>query len=132
MHIPKALLFATAIASLVACDDVTSGVERAKQGAVQLGKEALHASADALDTRSVCLLAGQSASLCGCIEDRIGSDITPEHIDAFTEMVRATVNGGSMQTAAESARNIDAQSREAIVQCSMRAAVEGVVTESEN
>ncbi len=85
-----------------------------------------------LDTRSACLLAGQSASFCGCLAERIGPDITPEHVEALTEMARATVTGEAMQTAAEAAPGIDAQSREAIVQCATRAAVEGAITEGGN
>ena len=132
MSFLKALFLTAAIASLVACGDLSADVERAKQGAVDLGQEALNAGADILDTRSACLLAGQSASLCGCLTERIGPDITAEHVEALTEMARARVTGEATQTAAETAPGIDAQSRDAIVQCATRAAVEGAMTEAGN
>jgi hypothetical protein len=132
------LLFAAfAFVGLAACGDLNADLERAKQGAVELGQEALNAGAEVLDTRSACLLAGQSASFCGCLSERLGPDLTGEHVEALKEMVRATVNGQAPPTAAESAdgvnpQSLEAQSREAIVACAARAAIEGAATEGAN
>ena len=126
------LLIAAASFGLAACGDLTADVERAKQGAVELGQEALRAGADVLDTESTCLLAGQSPEFCTCLSERLGPEVTPEQIDALTEIVRATVNGEGVQPGAETTQGINAQTREAIVQCATRSAIEGAVSEGAN
>lgn len=131
MRFKKSLLIAATL-TLAACGDLTTEMERAKQGAVDLGQEALKAGADIIDTRSACLLAGQSASFCTCLSDRLGPEITPEHVEALTAMVRATLEGDGVQSAAETVEGVDARSREAVVQCATRAAVEGAVTDGGN
>ena len=130
----RVLFAAFAFVGLAACGDLNADLERAKQGAVELGQETLNAGAEVLDTRSACLLAGQSASFCGCLSERLGPDLTPEHVEALTEMVRATVNGQAPPTAAEGVnpQNLETQSREAIVACAARAAIEGAATEGAN
>ncbi len=128
----RLLVTGVAMFALAACGDLNADLERAKQGAVELGQDTLNAGADVLDTESACMLAGQSAAFCSCLSERLGPDITVEHVTALTEMVRASVNGEDQQTAAETANGIDAESREAVVQCATRAAIEGAVTEGAN
>jgi formylmethanofuran:tetrahydromethanopterin formyltransferase len=132
LNLAKPLILAATAVALAACGDLNADLERAKQGATALGKEALNVGADVLDTRNACLLAGQSESFCGCLSERLGSDITPEHVQALTEMVRKSVEGEAAETAAESVSGIDAQSREAVVQCAARSAVEGAISEGAN
>lgn len=122
------LLTANALA-LAACGDITTELSRAKQGAIEAGEDVLNAGAEVLDTRTACLLAGQSEAFCGCLSERLGSDITPEHVEALSAAVRATLEGQTLETASQAAEGVDAATREALVQCATRAAVEGVVTE---
>lgn len=122
------LLTATALA-LAGCGDINTEIERAKQGAIEAGQDALNAGADVLDTRTACLLAGQSEAFCGCLSGRLGSDITPEHVEALSAAVRATLEGQPLETASQSSGGVNAQTREALVQCATRAAIEGAVTE---
>lgn len=130
MH-ARLIFTAAALLALAACGDLNADLERAKQGAVELGQEALNAGADVLDTRSACLLAGQSASFCGCLSERLGPDLTAEHVEVLTDMVRASVSSETPADAAEEAQSpsLESQSREAIVACATRAAIEGAVTE---
>jgi hypothetical protein len=128
----KSLLFAAAVMTLAACGDVNANLERAKQEASDLGQQAVDMGADVLDTRSACVLAGQSASFCGCLAKEIGPDITSENVQALTEMVRATVSGGDVNKAAEGAGGVDAQSQAAILECATRAAVEDTISEGGN
>lgn len=123
------LLLAAAALALTACGEVDNEIERAKQGALEAGQEALNAGADVLDTRTACLLAGQSEAFCGCLSERLGSDITPEHVGALSAAVRATLEGQPLETASQPSDGVDAQTREALVQCATRAAIEGAVTE---
>mgnify|MGYP000225485672 CR=1 FL=1 len=136
MH-ARLILATAALFGLAACGELNADLERAKQGAVELGQEALNAGAEVLDTRSACLLAGQSVSFCGCLSERLGPDLTAEHVEVLTDMVRASVSSESPGAAAESAdgvhpQSLEAQGREAIVACAARAAIEGAVTEGPN
>lgn len=130
----RVLFAAAAFVGLAACGDLNADLERAKRGAVELGQEALNAGAEVLDTRSACLLAGQSASFCGCLSERLGPDLTAEHVEVLTDMVRASVSSETPADAAEGAQSpsLESQSREAIVACATRAAIEGAVTEGPN
>lgn len=124
------LSLATAFMALAACGDVGADLERVKQGAIEAGQDVLNAGVEVLDTRSACLLAGQSAAFCGCLSERLGSDITPEHVEALSAAVRATLEGQTLETASQAAEGVDAATREALVQCATRAAIEGAVTEA--
>ena len=126
------LLIAAASFGLAACGDLTADVERAKQGAVELGQEALRAGADVLDTESACVLAGQSPAFCSCLSERLGPEVSSEQIDALSEMVRATLDGEGAQAETRTADGVNAQTREAIVQCATRSAIEGAVSEGAN
>ncbi len=128
----RIILFASAALALAACGDIAADLEQAKQGAVDLGQSALEMGAGAVDTRTACLLAGQSEALCGCVQERLGPDITPEHVEALTEVVRASLDGRGIEAAAQSAEGVDAATREALVQCTTNAAIQGVVGESAN
>lgn len=137
MH-ARLILAAAAIFGAAACGDLDVSLDRAKQGAVELGQDALNAGADVLDTRSACLLAGQSQSFCGCLSERLGPDLNAEHIEVLTGLVRAGVSGeapaaaeGAKSQSPESA-SLESQSREAIVACATRAAIESAMTEGPN
>lgn len=130
MTIAKLLLLSAAFA-LTACGDIGADVERAKQGAIDAGQEVLNAGAEVLDTRTACQLAGQSPAFCGCLSERLGNDITPEHVEALTEAVRATVERRPIEIASESG-GADAATREALVQCMAQAAIQGAVAEGGN
>jgi hypothetical protein len=123
------LLLATAFMALAACGEVGADLERAKQGAIEAGQDVLNAGAEVLDTRTACLLAGQSAAFCGCLSERLGPDITPEHVEALSTAVRATLEGEALETASQASETVDEATREALVQCATRAAIEGAVTE---
>ncbi len=122
-------LVTAAALALAGCGDINAEIDRAKQGAIEAGQDALTAGADVLDTRTACVLAGQSEAFCGCLSERLGSDITPEHVEAVSAAVRATLEGQTLETASQAAEGVDAATREALVQCATRAAIEGAVTE---
>jgi hypothetical protein len=138
MH-AKLILAAAALFGLAACGELNADLERAKQGAVELGQETLNAGAEVLDTRSACLLAGQSVSFCGCLSERLGPDLTAEHVEVLTDMVRASVSseapaGAEERTESQSLESpsLESQSREAIVACATRAVIEGAATQGPN
>ena len=120
------ILIALAALSLVAACDVPN-LEQVQQDAAELGGQAMDAARGAVDTRTACMLAGQSEAFCGCVQERLGSEITQEHLDAITGVAQRTVEGGSLETAAEEAQNVDPATREALVQCATHAAVQSVV-----
>lgn len=125
------ILIALAALTLVAACDVPN-LEQVQQDAAELGGQAMDAARGAVDTRTACMLAGQSEAFCGCVQERLGSEITQEHLDAITGVAQRTVEGGSLETAAEEAQNVDPTTREALVQCATQAAVQGVIGESGN
>lgn len=126
------LLLVATVLGLAACGDIEGDIERAKQGAIDAGQEALNAGAEVLDTRTACLLAGQSEAFCGCLSERLGADITPEHVEALTEAVRTSLDGQTIDVASDPAAGIAPSTREAVVQCAARATIEGAVQEGGN
>jgi hypothetical protein len=120
----------SALALLAACD--VPDVEQIQQQASEIGGQAIEAARGAVDTRTACMLAGQSEAFCGCVQERLGPEITQEHLDAITGVARRTVEGEGLETAAQEAQNIDPTTREALVQCATHAAVQGVIGEAGN
>lgn len=121
-----------ALALLAACD--VPDVEQIQQQASDIGGQAIEAARGAVDTRTACVLAGQSEAFCGCVQERLGPEITQEHLDAITGVARRTVEGEGegLETAAEEAQNVDPTTRDALVQCATQAAVQGVIGEAGN
>ena len=114
-----------ALALLSACD--VPSLEHAQQQAADIGGQALEAARGAVDTRTACMLAGQSEAFCGCVQERLGAEITEEHVAAITGVVRETVEGASVESAAETATNIEPTTRDALVQCATHAAIQGAI-----
>ncbi len=128
--IRKTFLLLAASLVLGACGDLEADLGAAKQEAASLGREALEASASVVDTRTACLLTGQSDAFCGCIAERIGNRIEPEHIDAFRQALGATIAGEPIPASA-SDQNASA-TRQAVVACATRAAISDAATEAGN
>lgn len=126
----KYLIALAALTFVAACD--VPNLEQVQQDAAELGGQAMDAARGAVDTRTACMLAGQSEAFCGCVQERLGPEITQEHLDAITGVAQRTVEGGSLETAAEEAQNFDPATREALVQCATQAAVQGIVGEAGN
>lgn len=117
--------------ALAGCGEAID-LQQAKQGAIELGGQALEAASGAVDTQTACVLAGQSPAFCGCLQERVGPAITTEHLEALSGVVRETLSGQGVETAAENAEGIDAATREALVQCATHAAIQGAVNEAGN
>lgn len=117
--------------ALAGCGDAID-IQQAKQGALELGGEALEAASGAIDTQTACVLAGQSPAFCGCLQERVGPNVTTEHLEAVSNVVRETLSGQGVETAAQNAEGIDAATREALVQCATHAAIQGAVNEAGN
>lgn len=126
----NALVVVFALA-LAACGDA-GDLQQAKQGAIELGEQALEAASGVVDTRTACMLAGQSEAFCGCVQERLGPDVTGEHLEALSAVVRETLGDQGVETAAQAAGDIDATTREALVQCATHAAIQGAVGEPAN
>lgn len=127
------LLTALAALALLSACDVPSNLEEAKQQAADIGGQVMDTARGAVDTRTACMLAGQSEAFCGCVQERLGAEITEEHVTAISTVARETLEGRSVEAAAESASNIDPTTRDALVQCATHAAVQGALGgEAEN
>ena len=127
----KRVLAIGLLVALAACGD-TSDLSDAKQGALELSEQALEAASSAVDTQTACMLAGQSQAFCGCVQERLGPDVTGEHVEALSSVIRQTMSGQSVETAARNAEGLDAATREALVQCATHAAIQSAVNEAEN
>ncbi|WP_325062458.1 hypothetical protein [Vitreimonas sp.] len=92
-----------------------------------IGGQALEAATGAVDTRTACVLAGQSEAFCGCVQERLGSRITREHVDAITGVARDALSGEGMEAAARTAENIDPATRDALIQCATQTAIQGAL-----
>lgn len=115
---------------LSACD--AADLRQAGQDLASVGGQALETASGAVDTRTACMLAGQSEAFCGCVQDRLGARITPERIEDITSVATEAVQSGSIEGAAQSAQNIDPTTREALLQCATHAAVQGALGAGEN
>jgi hypothetical protein len=130
---PLKVLFASVtLVALAACGDLSSDLENAKQEAAAIGREALEVAGGEVDTRSACMLAGQSEAFCGCLSERLGPEITAEQIGVVTDTVRATLSGETIATSETDPTDISASTRQAVVQCATRAAIDGAVGEGAN
>jgi len=116
---------------LAACGDAAD-LQPVKQGALDLGGQALEAASGAVDTKTACMLAGQNEAFCGCVQDSLGSRITGEHLEALKTVFSESLSGEGMSAAIEKASSVDAPTREALVQCATTAAVEGALAEAGN
>ena len=110
---------------LGACDAPDLG--KAGEDLAAIGSQAIETASGAVDTRTACMLAGQSEAFCGCVQERLGARITPEQIEDVTSVVTEAVQSGSVEGAAESAQNIDPVTREALLQCTTHAAVQSAL-----
>lgn len=119
-------LIALAALTLVAACDVPN-LEQVQQEASEIGGQAMEAARGAVDTRTACMLAGQSEAFCGCVQERLGPEITQVHLDAIIGIGQRTAESGSLETAAQETQNVDPATREALVQCATQAAVQGIV-----
>ena len=113
----RVFLIVATLAALAACGEAPSSLEEAKQGAIELGQQAVEVAAGAVDTRTACTLAGQSEAFCGCLQERLGPEIQPQHVEALTTVIRRTLEGQGVEGAIEGVQNIDAPTREALVAC---------------
>lgn len=125
------LLIICALVAVAACGDA-SDLSQAKQDAIEMGGQALEAVSGAVDTQTACMLAGQSEAFCGCVQEQLGPEVTGEHVEALTTVVRETLSGQGVEAAAQNAEGIDATTREALVQCATHAAIQGAVSEAGN
>jgi hypothetical protein len=116
----RVIAIALAALGLAACGDA----EEAKQGAAELGRQALESVRSAVTTQTVCTLAGQSDAFCGCVQERLGPEISDEHVEALSIVVRRTLEGEGVEGALEGAQNIDAPTREALLHCAAQTAMQ--------
>jgi hypothetical protein len=128
----RAFIFAIAVVALAGCGEAPEALTQAKQEAAALAKEAASAAAGAVDTRTACVVAGQSAAFCGCLQDELGPRIKGEHVEAVTAVLRRPIAGEPIADAAKSAPTIDAPTRAALVQCAAKGAVSEAASEAAN
>ena len=121
------ILTALAALALLSACDVPTNLDEAQQHAADIGGQVLDTARGAVDTRTACMLAGQSEAFCGCVQERLGPQITDEHVTAITTVARETLEGRSVEAAAESTSNIEPATRDALVQCATHAAIQGAL-----
>jgi hypothetical protein len=117
--------------ALAACGDAAD-FQQVKQGALDLGGQALEAASGAVDTQTACVLAGQSEVFCGCVQESLGAELSGEHLEMLKNVVSESLNGDGLQAALETSGSLDAETRDALVQCATNAAVEGALGEAGN
>jgi len=117
--------------ALAACGDAAD-FQQVKQGALDLGGRALEAASGAVDTQTACVLAGQSEAFCGCVQESLGAELSGEHLEMLKNVVSESLNGDGLQAALETSGSLDAETRDALVQCATNAAVEGALGEAGN
>lgn len=119
---------------LAACGDLpapppeaAAAVSELKGAARDVASEAAKATGDLLDTRTACVMAGQSEAFCGCVAQELGPRLDAGHLDAMTGLVRAGLSGAPDQAADAAGTVLDEETRVALTRCATRAAVAGAV-----
>lgn len=116
---------------LAACGD-TTGFQQIRQGALDLGGQALEAATGVVDTRTACVLAGQPEAFCECVQDNLGAERSGEQLEMLRNVVSEALNSKDLQAVLEASGGPDAETRNAIVQCTANAAIEGALGEAGN
>jgi hypothetical protein len=120
--------FATsALFLLAACGEANQALNEAKE----MAGEAAKAAAEMVDTQTACTLAGQNEAFCGCAQEALGPKLTGEHVQAFASIVKASLVGDVSQAIAENTVLTETE-RNALVQCTTRAAIAGAVEPEQN
>jgi hypothetical protein len=120
-------LAALAVMVLAGCGE--SGLEGAKQAAVDAAAGAANVAAQYITTEQACLAAGQNQAFCGCLQSRLGARLTPVQIEAVATVITDGLTQG-LPAAAEGAVSIDPATRDAMIGCAAQGAV-GAATETE-
>jgi predicted small secreted protein len=97
-------------------------VQDVKAAAVGAAGSAAKAVGEVIDTKVACQIAGQSEVFCGCLQKELGPQLKAEHIDAFTAIVKASIDG-SIGAAVKTATSIDPETRDGLVACAARSAI---------
>lgn len=112
---------------LAACGQAPEGgstLDGLKDQAADVAGVAARAAGEVMDTTTICTLAGKPEAFCGCLASELGDRIEPQHIEALTGLLRDTLDG-AIGEAAQTATNIDPKTRDALVTCGTKAAIEG-------
>jgi hypothetical protein len=106
---------------------VTSEIKTAaKAAAGDAMSEAGLAAGGLMTTQNVCLLAGQSEVLCGCLSTELGSKLDASHIEGLTTALKSSLSG-DIGGALKDASSIDPATRAALTKCGTRAAISGAI-----
>lgn len=127
----KRIFFALlALPILAACGnaELAQSTAALKEAAVDVAGDAAKAAGGVVDTQTVCMLAGQSPAFCGCLQAELGPRIEPGHVDALTSVIAASLKGDISEGI--NAANSNPETRQALTQCAVRAAVAGAVSEA--
>lgn len=77
-------------------------------------------------------LAGQSEAFCGCVAERLGPNITSENLETLRVAIETSINGEVLDASPASGEPADAATREALIQCATRSAVQGAIGDTGN
>jgi hypothetical protein len=99
-----------------------AAVQDVKSAAVGVAGSAAKAVGNVIDTKLACQLAGQSEAFCGCLKQELGPQLKAEHIDAFTSIVKASIDG-SVGAAVKTATSLDPGTRDGLVACAAKSAI---------
>jgi hypothetical protein len=108
-------------------NETTAALKELKTSAVSVAGGAAKAVGDVLDTKLVCQLAGQSVTFCGCLQTELGAKLKPEHIDAVTAIVTASIDG-SIQSAVKTATSLDPKTRNGLLTCAAKSAISDAIS----
>jgi hypothetical protein len=120
------------VALLAACGqaggDAAGAAGALLETGVAVAKDAAGAAAELADTRTVCVIAGQSPAFCGCLQNELGPRVDSVAVDALSTMVKSTLDGG-LTGAAEALKDVDPATREALTRCAVQGAASEVLAQ---
>jgi hypothetical protein len=117
-----ALLAATLLLS--ACGNSEGAVNAAGsllETGMAVAGDAAGAAAELADTKTVCVIAGQSAAFCGCLQNELGPRVDSVAVDALAGLVKATTDGGVVG-ASTALKDVDPATRQALTRCAVKGA----------
>ncbi|MCU0881425.1 MAG: hypothetical protein MUF14_02025 [Hyphomonadaceae bacterium] len=115
---------------LSACGDAGQAGTVAAGALLETGaavaRDAAGAAAELADTKSVCVIAGQSPAFCGCLQNELGPRVDTVAVDALSGIVKSSLDGG-VEGLATSLKDVDPATRSAITRCGVKAAADGMM-----
>lgn len=125
---PAALAAALLLSACGSGESAANAAGNLLETGMAVAGDAAGAAAELADTRTVCVIAGQSAAFCGCLQNELGPRVDNVAVDALAGLVKATMDGG-VEGASTALKDVDPATRQALARCAVQGAASEMLTQ---